>query len=132
MAESEIRSKSGILFPRGFFTPKVGPHQTYGFKAGKVYNDSAMLTTTEKILSVDNPQVNYIAAKGVNKDKLYIILMNEQAQKTEMIIRLGERTSAYKNITIKDQAGVTIASKAIQSQIPLVLDSYGLKVMILD
>lgn len=39
LAEAEMRSGGNIRFPRGFFTPKVGPQQITGFDYGTLYGE---------------------------------------------------------------------------------------------
>jgi hypothetical protein len=34
MSEIQLRSRQKVIFKRGFITPKVGPHQPYGFSSG--------------------------------------------------------------------------------------------------
>ena len=43
MSEAEMRSNGAVSFPRGFITPKVGPHQTIGFESGLTYGKKANL-----------------------------------------------------------------------------------------
>ncbi|MBS1601131.1 MAG: glycerophosphoryl diester phosphodiesterase, partial [Bacteroidetes bacterium] len=43
LAEAELRSGGRIHFPRGFMTPKVGPHESVGFAPGVVNGVAARL-----------------------------------------------------------------------------------------
>ena len=76
LAEMEMRSAGKIQFPRGFITPKVGPHQTYGFAAGKVYGTSADLLLKDGLLKTDNPYLDYYCAINTQQGKLFLLLLN--------------------------------------------------------
>lgn len=78
IAEAEMRSGGRISFPSGFITPKVGPHKTYGFSPGKIYGESARLVMERGLVSVDNPSVEYLTARG--KDCLFVILLNNSGR----------------------------------------------------
>ncbi len=75
LAELELRSKGEVSFPAGFITPKVGPHRTYGFAAGKVMGESAELAMIDGGVSCDNPDVEVVLARG--SENLYIMLLND-------------------------------------------------------
>ncbi|MEZ2440372.1 glycerophosphoryl diester phosphodiesterase [Chitinophaga sp. RCC_12] len=76
LAEMEMRSSGKVQFPRGFITPKVGPHQTYGFAAGKVYGTSADLLLKDGLLKTDNPYLDYYCAINPEEHKLFLLLLN--------------------------------------------------------
>lgn len=76
MSEADLRSGGEISFPRGFITPKVGPHQTYGFAPGKVYGTEADLIMRPGLVRTDNPYIEYITALNRKKRTLFVILMN--------------------------------------------------------
>lgn len=89
MAEAELRSAGKVTFPRGFVTPKVGPHQTYGFSAGSVYGKPATLLVQEGLVQPDSPVIDYILARSVDQKKLYIVLQNNRAQATKTTVKLN-------------------------------------------
>jgi hypothetical protein len=132
MAEAEMRSEGKIIFPRGFVTPKVGPHQTYGFQPGKIFEEPAHLKTTEAVVSCDQPQVDYLVASSVNGNKTFIVFLNNQPQPVEAKLTWGDKTRAYKNATIKDQKGTILGLINLSGQTSLALGSYGLKVLVLE
>jgi hypothetical protein len=78
MAEANLRSNGQINFPRGFVTPKVGPHQSYGFADGKVYNEPASLIVRERLFTVKNPNLECVMAVSPKRDRVYAILMNDR------------------------------------------------------
>ncbi len=80
MAEISLRSEERISFPRGFITPKVGPHQPYGFKEGKIFGDRATLWLPEHEVEVSNQQIDFMAAKGQRGTDVYLILLNNSTQ----------------------------------------------------
>ncbi|GAB3010838.1 glycoside hydrolase family protein [Spirosoma pulveris] len=89
MAEAELRSAGKVTFPRGFVTPKVGPHQTYGFSAGSVYGQPASLLVQEGLVQPDSPVIDYILARSVDQKKLYVVLQNNRAQATKTTVKLN-------------------------------------------
>lgn len=76
LSEIELRSMGNIKFPRGFITPKVGPHQTYGFEAGSVYGHKALLFLRPEVLDVENPAIDYYMSLSSDAKKLYIFFLN--------------------------------------------------------
>lgn len=86
MAEAELRSNGQVRFPRGFVTPKVGPHQTYGFAPGIVNGQKASLIIDENLVKIDHPAIDYLLATTEKKDKVFVILMNNRAQATDFQI----------------------------------------------
>ncbi|MBN8822039.1 MULTISPECIES: glycerophosphoryl diester phosphodiesterase [unclassified Spirosoma] len=86
LAEAELRSGGKVTFPRGFVTPKVGPHQTYGFAAGMVNGEKANLIIDENLITIDNPSVDYILAKSVQSGKLFVVLLNNRAQASDCTV----------------------------------------------
>ena len=93
LAEAELRSGGKVTFPRGFVTPKVGPHQTYGFAPGRIYGQPAELLIREGVVipgrgTADNPNVDYVLAQSPDKKQLFIVLLNNRAQATTTTVRL--------------------------------------------
>ncbi|MFN8349638.1 MAG: glycerophosphoryl diester phosphodiesterase [Spirosomataceae bacterium] len=86
MAEAELRSNGQVKFPRGFVTPKVGPHQSYGFAPGTINGQKANLLIDETLVKVDNPAIDYILAESEKKDKIFVVLLNNRAQGTDFQI----------------------------------------------
>ncbi|WP_394355476.1 glycerophosphoryl diester phosphodiesterase [Spirosoma validum] len=109
LAEAELRSNGKVVFPRGFVTPKVGPHQTYGFAPGTVNGEKAKLVISENVVQLDNPSVDYLLAKAIQGGKLFVILLNNRAQPS--------------NFTVTAKKG-----KPLSKQLP----GFGIEVMTID
>lgn len=77
MSEAELRSGGTIKFPRGFITPKVGPHQSYGFAPGQVNGTSASLMIRQGLIKLDNPNIEHITAVAADTKTLLVIVMND-------------------------------------------------------
>ncbi len=86
LSEAELRSKGKVSFPSGFVTPKVGPHQTYGFAPGTVNGQKVNLIISEEWVKVDNASIDYILAEAVDGKKKFAILLNNRAQATEFTL----------------------------------------------
>ena len=78
LAEAELRSGGKIAFPRGFVTPKVGPHQTYGFAPGSIYGQAASLIIRDGLATPGDPNVEAITALSPDQKKLFVVLMNDR------------------------------------------------------
>ncbi|GAB3896771.1 hypothetical protein GCM10028825_43190 [Spirosoma agri] len=110
MAEAELRSGGKVTFPRGFVTPKVGPHQTYGFAPGTVNGEKANLVIDENAVQINNPSIDYLLAKSVNGRKLFVILLNNRAQSSDCQLTTKSKKAISKQlpafgidvVTIKD------------------------------
>jgi hypothetical protein len=74
----ELRSNGNIMFPRGFITPKVGPHQSYGFEAGSIFGEKAHLKMVPNAVSVSNPSIEYIVSSSEAGDKIWVTLLNQE------------------------------------------------------
>jgi len=88
MAEAELRSGGKVSFPRGFVTPKVGPHQTYGFAPGLIYGQPASLLIRNELVTPADPNIDYITAVSPDQKKLFVVLLNSRAQATTTTVRL--------------------------------------------
>lgn len=94
MSEAELRSEGRISFPRGFITPKVGPHQALGFSDGTIDGKSAKLILEPGLVTPDNPECDYLTI--LSGSRLYVLAMNS-----------GNKIITT-NITIRQQNGNTI------------------------
>lgn len=88
LAEAEMRSGGKVVFPRGFITPKVGPHQSYGFAPGKVNGTPATLLMRQGLVLCDNPYLDYYCALSTDKKKLFLILLNNDDEPLQTTLRL--------------------------------------------
>jgi len=129
MAEAQLRSDNKITFPRGFVTPKVGPHESYGFAPGKIYNDPASLIIREGLIECDNPNIEYIIAKSIDGKKLFVILLNDTGGKMNGKIKFDIKKLGAANLITGKKiteliTGEVIAENGWQANLP----GYGLKV----
>lgn len=88
VAEAELRSEGKIAFPRGFITPKVGPHQTLAFTEGVVNGHKASLALPPGWIKLDNPNIDYLFADDKEHKIMYLILMNQQAHQNFIVWKL--------------------------------------------
>ena len=89
MAEAELRSEGNISFPRGFVTPKVGPHQTYGFQPGKVYGEPADLIIRDGLLEIPEPNIEFITSQSPSGQRLFVVVMNMRNELLESSVALS-------------------------------------------
>jgi len=131
LAEAQLRSDNQIIFPRGFVTPKVGPHQSYGFAPGKIFGEGADLVIRPGLVVCKDPAVEYITARSAS-GRLFIILLNDlsTARTTSVVIhpeklKPGLLIKAIRTLPDQQVIGST-------SAIDVSLPAYGLAVYALD
>lgn len=90
LSETELRSKGQIISPRGFVTPKVGPHQTYGFEPGTVYGNKAKLVIKEGLAMPGKPAIDCITFQSSSKNSIYIAVLNNSALPTTFDLKLDK------------------------------------------
>lgn len=88
LAEAHLRSKGKVQFPRGFFTPKVGGQQSYGFAPGKIYGEEATLRFPPGLLRTDNPQVEVLGALSTSRDALLVVLLNQDDERSTTTVQV--------------------------------------------
>lgn len=101
MSEAELRSDGRISFPRGFITPKVGPHQTIGFADGTIDGKKAKLVLVPGLVQTDNPQCDYLTIRS--DSTFYVLAMNSSAHKIKatITVKTDSGTSEFKNIDLE-------------------------------
>ncbi|HEY0946880.1 MAG TPA: hypothetical protein VGD81_16485, partial [Opitutaceae bacterium] len=110
IAEASLRSGGAIEFPRGFMTPKVGPHTSYGFAPGKVFGATARLLWGR--VETGNPSVDYLVAGDDGARRRWIILLNNRvapgrATVTAPPAELGlDAAASWKNASLLSANGV--------------------------
>ncbi|GAA4413028.1 hypothetical protein GCM10023187_40830 [Nibrella viscosa] len=132
LAEAELRSGGKVNFPRGFVTPKVGPHQTYGFAPGTVYGDKANLIIREGLLRANSPSVDYILSQSTGSNKLYIALLNNRAQPTQLSFSLDkDKIGTEQNVQITRMQWLDSSGdvQANNGQVSLEIPAFGMKVL---
>lgn len=106
LSEAALRSEGKISFPRGFVTPKVGPHQTYGFAAGTVNGQPADLVLREGFLQNAQPAIDYILAENTSQNEAYIVLLNNSTRASNGKITLdADKWAKGKKIKSISQSG---------------------------
>ena len=98
MSEAELRSDGRISFPRGFITPKVGPHQTIGFADGTIDGKKAKLVLVPGLVKTDNPQCDYLTIRS--DSTLYVLAMNSSTNKirTTITVQTDSGKSEFKEV----------------------------------
>lgn len=135
LSETNLRSGGQVSFPRGFITPKVGPHQTYGFAPGKVYGTTASLILAEGLVKAESPYVEYVTALSADQRKCFMVLMNnnEQPLKTEVLLNPrkipGFSGMVSKEIALIDVAGKRTLLSGNSNSLSIELAPFGLKVI---
>jgi hypothetical protein len=113
ISEADLRSNGAITFPRGFFTPKVGPHASYGFAPGTVLGEPAALRWAE--FPTGSPAVDALLAEATGSRKLFVVLLNDSAHpvtaqvRADAVALTGGRAQAWKRVTLRDAAGAALA-----------------------
>ncbi|HTE25532.1 glycoside hydrolase family protein, partial [Flavitalea sp.] len=132
LSEANMRSAGQVAFPKGFVTPKVGPHQTYGFENGKIFGEAVKLTTTEGMVTCDKPQVEYLVGKSPDNKKVFVIVMNNSATSSTGSLSWGVKATSFKKVVIKDQTGKAISNESANANTTIDLEPFGLKVLVLE
>lgn len=114
MSEAEMRSNNRISFPRGFITPKVGPHQTIGFNKGLIDGKKAKLVLIPDLVKINNPLCDYLTI--VSDSTLYILAMNSCSKSINVEITVDNLSKATNQNWVKNFGTVTI-------------EPYGLKIL---
>ena len=100
MANAHVLSDGAIEFPAGFITAKVGSHVPYGFAPGKIYGTEANLWQPRSLVSISDPEIDYITARSTDGKTLFIMMMNEVAEDKEVTLKLDPRSlEAFKVAT---------------------------------
>jgi hypothetical protein len=134
MSELALRSEGEVTFPRGFFTPKVGPHASYGFAPGSIYGTAAGLAWGEA--GVDNPAIDCVIARAVDSPRVYLLLMNEVAREHTVTLSpeaaslTGGRASSFSGGGVISPS--TSAKLDLNQPLRLTVPGYGLTVVALD
>lgn len=133
LSEASLRSNAQISFPRGWITPKVGPHQSYGFKPGKIYGQSADLLLKEGMLQTGSPYLDYFGAINKEQKKLFLLLLNNDEEVLNTTLEI-DYSKIIDNRTIKPKSLHLIADDkktrlANGNAWPLSIPSYGIRVI---
>ncbi|MCX6954610.1 MAG: glycerophosphoryl diester phosphodiesterase [Verrucomicrobia bacterium] len=137
ISEAELRSGGAVTFPRGFFTPKVGPHASYGFAPGKVLGEPAALRWAE--LPTGSPSVDALLAEATDKKKIFVVLLNDSAHPATAHLRPDAatltkgRAQTWKSLTLRDAAGGPVPlTKAADGAVDVLLAPAALAVLVTE
>ncbi|WP_210352481.1 glycoside hydrolase family protein [Sphingobacterium tabacisoli] len=110
LSEATLRTQGKVVFPRGFITPKVGPHQSYGHAPGRIFGQQVDLVLRKEMISLDNPQIEYITARSTDQKQLYVILLNNSMlqQMVDIDGQLIREATARRRITVLNAQGKTM------------------------
>lgn len=90
MAELSLRSQGRIDFPSGFLAPKVGPHKTFGFRPGKIFDQQGDLIFMEKLVSLNNPNMDYVCALNKQNKVFYLFVLNNDDEIQEDSLHIDQ------------------------------------------
>lgn len=91
IAEAELRTAGAITFPAGFCTAKVGSHRPYGFAPGTIFGHSAELWMPRPLVSVDDPEVDWLSARSADGGRLFLVALNQSSSGRSATVRLDPR-----------------------------------------
>ena len=130
MAEAELRSGGRVVFPRGFITPKVGPHQSYGFAPGTAFGKKANLRIIVDGVNISNPSLEHIVAESEDKSTVHILLLNQHHENQTGTVKLDLQRFKRKNqptsVRILDHEGKITQSVTPSEELKVSVPSYGL------
>ena len=135
LAEIELRSKGAISFPQGFITPKVGPHKSYGFAAGKVFSNTARLILNKDMARINDPYIDYFAARTENRKEIYLVLLNDDDENRSIEVELNSESffpgskAQVKTINLLNEKGMQINSIPDTNKLQIALPAFGLRVI---
>lgn len=139
VSEANLRTAGQLDFPRGFITPKVGPHQSYGYADGKLFGKSVELILRKDMLSLDNPHIEYLTAVDRAEKQLYIIFLNnsmqEQAFQLKGSLSLDDLASKGSGVRLASLLGADAQlewQKKLAEMPAISLPAVGLKVLKID
>ncbi|MDJ1504198.1 beta-L-arabinofuranosidase domain-containing protein [Xanthocytophaga agilis] len=138
LSEVSLRSEGKITFPRGFITPKVGPHQTYGFANGKIFGQLTRLYMPDGLIQVDDPQVDYWTATAVQTPRIFVLLLNNDDQaktstlklNSQKILRNGQAT--IRSVELWDAKGKQIKQLDTSGKWNVSVPAFGLTIAVID
>lgn len=136
LAEAQLRSGGKIVFPRGFVTPKVGPHQSYGFAPGVIAGQPARLVERTGLVRQENPDMEVITAVATDRKRLFVVLMNDRKDVMETEIRLDmdklETGKHYRVVKVSGLGSGASLRTGGESQWRVKLGGYGIAIRAID
>jgi len=133
ISEASLRSNDKITFPRGFFTPKVGPHAAYGFAPGKIYGKPAVLAWGDA--NLEQADVDCLFAKSEDNSTHFVILLNASAKPIDARISPSalefnnRKTTPWLSATCITANGKLSPLSIVNKQWKIHLPAYGIAVI---
>lgn len=132
MAEAELRSNGKIVFPRGFITPKVGSHQSYGFAVGSIFGQKALLKMIPDALTVSNPSIEYVVSSSESGEKIWMTLLNQENEMQCGKVKIdfdAFESRTLKSVKVLDNKGADIEKKESNDDWEISVPGFGLVVL---
>lgn len=132
--EAHLRSRGRIAFPGGFCTSKVGSHKPYGFQPGTIYGQKADLFAPRQLITMDQPDVDWLAARSTDSKRLFVIALNQTDKPLTGTLTLDPRTVQPGKVATWN-SGHTLAGRAHSAgtdKWKLSIDSEGITVLTVD
>ncbi len=107
LAEAEMRTEGNIRFPRGFFTPKVGPQQITGFAYGSLYGEKVRWLLRQGLVTGDNSEIDLLTTLSQNEKSLCAILLNNSARAQHIAVTVDPSVIGWQELPsdIKELTG---------------------------
>jgi len=140
ISEASLRSAGKIEFPRGFFTPKVGPHAAFGFAPGTIFDEVATLAWGDA--QVEQPEIDSLLAKSPSNSstengQFFVVLMNSSAHEVATDVApdaaklTGGAAKQWSRVGLLSAAGDHTELSADDRSWRVTLPPYGLAVLAL-
>ncbi len=97
---------------------------------GKSLAKNAMLISSENLLTCDNPQIEYIAARSVKNDKIFVFLLNDEGKTAKTELKWDKALARYKNVELISN-GKSVQKSEKQGALFTALSGYGLTTIVL-
>ncbi|MDR1789536.1 MAG: glycerophosphoryl diester phosphodiesterase [Opitutaceae bacterium] len=139
VSEAALRSGGAVGFPRGFITPKVGPHACFGFAPGKIHGQAADLSWAN--VQTGRADVDYLAARSPDNTRRHLILLNNSARPVQTTVAAapsgfaGLSAPRWTAATLADAAGQAAAcgEEAVRDgKFPVSIPAFGIAVLTLE
>ncbi len=134
LSEISLRSNGQIAFPKGFITPKVGPHVAYGFASGRLYGKNVELFLRRDLIQLNNQRIDYMGAIDKKSSTLYIMLLNNSTDEQNTTLKIKKRLTFLQDakvgkIEVLDKEGKVLHTILPGKSVDLNFSSYGLKTL---
>jgi len=130
ISEITLRSNNRISFPRGFVTPKVGPHTSYGFAPGTVLGTAASLYMPDGLLKVENPYVDFLGARSTDQRHIYLMLLNNDDAVQQSQVQISPQLiKNIKQAELLDAGGRPEQQALTGNSWQVTIPPYGMKII---